>query len=248
LAIIRGAEPFFLPGGRQGVLLVHGFTGSPSEMRMMGEFLQQQGFSVLGPRLSGHGTSAAEMADTAWPHWYSTVEDGYHLLKAECDDIAVVGLSMGGLLAFKLASEYPVRSIASLNAPIYIADRRLPFLPVVRVFRNFMPKKRRQTAVDSCYNISYDQTPLNSLSSLLDLIKEVDGLLPLLDISTLIIQSRNEHTIRPESAQYIYDRLGSQDKKLLWMERSGHVVTLDVEHQELFATVADFLMIDNTTG
>ena len=86
------------------------------------------------------------------------------------------------------------------------------------------------------------------MSSLLDLIKEVDGLLPLLDISTLIIQSRNEHTIRPESAQYIYDRLGSRDKKLLWMERSGHVVTLDVEHQELFATVADFLMIDNTTG
>jgi carboxylesterase len=244
LAILRGAEPFFMPGGRQGVLLVHGFTGSPSEMRLMGEFLQQQGFTVLGPRLCGHGTSAAEMADTAWPHWYSAVEDGYHLLKAVCDDIAVVGLSLGGLLSFKLAGEYPVRGIVSLNTPIYIADRRLPFLPVVRMFRNFMPKRRRKTtAVDSCYSISYDKTPLNSLSSLLELIKEVDGLLPQIGTPTLIVQSRNEHTIRPESASYIYDRLGGEDKKLVWLERSGHVVTLDVEHQLLFETVAGFLAI-----
>jgi len=246
LAIIRGAEPFFLPAGRRGVLLVHGFTGSPSEMRLMGEFLQQRGFTVLGPRLCGHGTNAAEMADTAWPHWYCSVEDGYHLLKAVCDDVAVVGLSMGGLLALKLASEYRLRRIVSLNTPIFIADRRLPLLPLVRVFRNFIPKRRRQAAVDSCYNIGYDQTPLDSLSSLLELIKEVDGLLPVLGAPTLIVQSRKEHTIRPESARHIYDRLGSPDKKLVWLERSGHVVTLDVEHQEVFEMVADFLTIDET--
>lgn len=248
MAIIRGAEPFLLPAGRRGVLLVHGFTGSPSEMRLMGEFLQQRGFTALGPRLCGHGTSTAEMAGTSWPHWYSAVEDGYHFLKAVCDDVAVVGLSLGGLLALKLASEYPVRSIVSLNTPIFIADKRLPLLPLVRLFRSFMPKKRRPLAVDASYSISYDQTPLNSLGSLLELIKEVDGLLPQIDASTLVIQSRREHTVRPESAEHIYDRLGSPDKKLVWLERSGHVATLDVEHRELFEIVADFLALDKTTG
>lgn len=246
MAILRGAEPFFLPGNRHGVLLVHGFTGSPSEMRPLGEFLHQQDFTVLGPRLCGHGTSAIEMADTRWPHWYSSVEDGYHVLKAVCDDIVVVGLSMGGLLAFRLATEYLVHKIVSLNTPIFLADKRLPLLPVVRLFRSFMPKERREMDVDPKYNIHYESTPLSSLSSMMELIRQVDNLLPLIDRPTLIVQSRNEHTVRPESALHIHDRVGSSDKRLHWLERSGHVATLDVERHKVFEIIADFILENET--
>lgn len=230
-----------LPGGKRGVLLVHGFTGSPSEMRLLGEYLNKIGYTVLAPRLCGHGTNAAEMAETKWLHWYGAVEDGYHLLKALCQEIYVVGLSMGGLLALKLSTEYPVAKLVSMAAPIYINDRRLPLLPIYRLFRSYVPKKRKRFDVEAVYSIGYDETPLASLSSLLDLIKHVDSLLPAIAVPSLVIQSRAEHTVRPSSAVHIYKALGSLEKKLIWLEKSGHVVTLDIEREHVFEQIADFL-------
>ena len=241
MPIISGAEPFFLPGGNKGVLLVHGFTGSPSEMRLMGDYLNRLGYTVLGPRLCGHGTSVEEMARTAWPHWYSGVEDGYHILKSITDSVDVVGLSMGGLLGLKLAAEYPVSKVIALSTPIFIAEKRLPLLPIYRLFRDFIPKRRRRLPVDQKYSVNYDTTPLSSLSSLLALVKHVDSLLPLVKAPTLVIQSRSEHTVKPESAEHIYDRLGSLEKRLVWLERSGHIVTLDIEREKVFECVAGFL-------
>lgn len=248
MAILKGAEPFLLPGGRQGVLLVHGFTGSPSEMRLLGEYLHALGYTVLAPRLCGHGTSAAEMAETKWPHWYSSVEDGYHFLKALCSEIYVVGLSMGGLLSLKLAAEYPVERLVSLAAPIQIHDRRLPLLPLYRLFRRTVTKKRKPMDVDPRYSVCYDETPLSSLSSLLELIKHVSGLLPAVTVPALVIQSRAEHTVRPESAAYIYERLGSKEKKLIWLEKSGHVITLDSERDTVFTYIKNFIKGENRNG
>ena len=122
MTIQPGAEPFLLPGGTKGVLLIHGFTGSPSEMRLLGDYLHQLGYTVLAVRLCGHGTNVKELRETNWRHWFSTVENGYHILKGLCSKITVVGLSMGGLLSLKLAAEYPVSKVVSLSTPIYIAD------------------------------------------------------------------------------------------------------------------------------
>jgi carboxylesterase len=240
LALIHGAEPFLLPGGKRGVLLVHGFTGSPAQMRLLGDYLQARGYTVFGPRLCGHGTTVEEMAETGWRHWYSAVEDGYHILKALCDDVAVAGLSMGALLAFNLAAEYPVRKVASLSAPVFIADRRMPLLPVYRMFRKYVPQKRRKVDVDPIYDIYYELAPLSALDSLVKLISHVDALLPGVDTPALVIQSRNEHTVRSESAEHIYGRLGSRAKELVWLEKSGHLITLDMERDQVFAQVADF--------
>ncbi|MEN6413883.1 MAG: alpha/beta fold hydrolase [Veillonellales bacterium] len=239
---MKGAEPFLLPGGDHGALLVHGFTGSPSEMRLLGDFLQTQGYTVFAPRLPGHGTRAEEMAKTTWPLWYGAVEDGYHILKHLCQEIAVIGLSMGALLALKLTVDYPVSRVVSLSAPIYITDRRLPMLPVYRLFRSFAPKRRRRYPdIDPRYSVGYDRTPLRSLGSMLELVKQVDRLLPVMQVPALIIQSYNDHTVRPKSARHIYERLGSSDKQLIWLERSGHIVTLDRQRDKVFQAVAEFL-------
>lgn len=242
MAIMPGAEPFFLPGGKTGVLVVHGFTGAPSEMRLAGEYLNNLGYTVLAPRLSGHGTTPQDMAKTSWPHWYSSVEDGYHVLSGICSNVAAVGLSMGGLLALKLASEYPISKLAILSTPIYIANKRLPLLPVYRMFTNFVSKKRKRLpGVGERYSISYDQTPLSSLTSLIQLIKHVDTLLPSIIIPALVIQSKIEHTVKPESAQYIYNKLGSKDKRLVWLKKSGHIITLDHEREFVFEEIGRFL-------
>ncbi|HWR42509.1 alpha/beta hydrolase [Sporomusa sp.] len=242
MALMPGAEPFFLPGGEKGVLLVHGFTGAPSEMRLAGEYLNNLGYTVFAPRLPGHGTTPEEMAKTAWPHWYDSVEDGYHLLAGICTSVAAVGLSMGGLLALKLASEYPLRRLAVISAPIYIANKRLRLLPLYRLFTNFVPKKRKRLLdVGEEYSISYEVTPLSSLSSLLELVKHVIGVLPSVTVPALIVQSTKEHTVEPESAQYIYDKLGSTEKQLVWLNKSGHIVTLDIERDYVFQKIGQFL-------
>lgn len=239
---MRGAEPFLLPGSERGVLVVHGFTGSPSEMRLLGEFLHKKGYTVLGPRLCGHGTQVQDMTPTTWPYWYQSVEDGYHLLRGLCSDIAVVGLSMGGLMALKLAVEQPVSKVVSLSAPIHLYERRLSLLPLYRMFRRYESRKRKSFPdLDSSYAVGYDQIPLASLDSLLAFIKHVDKLLPLVQVPALIVQSKAEHTVRPSSAKHIFKLLGSAMKEIVWLEKSGHVITLDVEKYQLFEVIAKFL-------
>ena len=241
MALLPGAEPFLFPGGATGCLLVHGFTGSPSEMRLLGEYLQRRGYTVLAPRRCGHGTTPEEMARTDHNHWYSAVVDGYFLLRSLCRRVFVVGLSMGGLLTAKLASEYDTAGIITLNTPIYIQDRRLVFLPLYRLFRQFIWKKRRPLPADPYYCVHYDRTPLTGLTSLLDLIKEVQRLLPVVSTPALIVQSRADHTVRPDSAVYIYEHLGSTDKRLVWFKHSGHIITLDSEREQVFTQVGNFV-------
>lgn len=241
MAILKGAEPFFYRGGDRGVLLLHGFTGSPSEMRLLGEYLHSLGFTVFGPRLPGHGTHPRDMDQTNWRQWYGAVEDGFHILRSLCRQVSVVGLSMGGILALMLASEYPVERVVSLSAPIYIADQRLKWLNLYRMFRRYAPKRRRNFDVSPDYNIGYDLTPLRSLSSLLELIQHVKRRLPLVKSPLLVVQSKVEHTVKPESADYIYRHAGGTHKELLWLDRSGHIVTLDCEKELVYKKVAGFL-------
>lgn len=240
MAIMPGAEPFLLPGSGRGVLLIHGFTGSPAEMRPLGDHLRGQGYTVLCPRLAGHGTTPADMAGTRWPHWYAGAEDGFHLLGGMCDDITAVGLSMGGLLALKLAAEYPLARVVSINAPVFLLDKRLPLLPFYRLFRRYEQRKQRELHPGDREHVAYDRVPLACLASLLDLIKHTDELLPSVTIPSLLIQSRHEHTVRPDSALHLRRRLGGRDRRLVWLERSGHVATLDVEHQQVFKYISDF--------
>jgi len=149
------------------------------------------------------------------------------------------------LLALKVGIDYPVSKVVCLSAPIYLVDKRLPMLGLFRLFRKFIPKKRRRLDVDPLYSVCYDQTPLSSLSSLLELIKQVDKELPHLKQPLLVMQSRREHTVQPKSAKHIYDRAGSRKKKLLWLEKSGHIITLDVERDLVFETIKQFLTTES---
>jgi carboxylesterase len=240
---MKGAEPFLLPGGEHGVLLVHGFTGSPSEMRLLGEYLNREaGFTVLAPRLCGHGTAVNDMESMKWPQWYGAVEDGYHFLKALCSTISVVGLSMGGLFTLKLSTEYEVNKIVSLNSPIFIADKRLKYLPVVKLFRRYELKKRRKLPdLDPLYSIYYEKVPLKSIISLQALIRHMEEKLPEVETPILVVQSKHDRTVKPESGSYIYEKVGSREKEMRWFERSGHLISLDIEREEAFKAIAEFL-------
>src|SRR5437867_4161013 len=127
-------DAFSLPGSRPlGCLLVHGFTGTPAEMRPLGEALAKRGFPVHAVRLAGHGTSIDDLAGTRWPEWFASVEDGVAQLLATAPRLAVAGMSMGSLLALHLAATRPadVAALVLCGTPLRLSDWRLRTLPLI---------------------------------------------------------------------------------------------------------------------
>ncbi len=242
--IIPGAESFFFAGGRDAVLLVHGFTGAPAEMRLLGEALNKAGYSVLGIRLAGHGTSAEDLEHTYATDWLNSVLDGYDLLTNVADRISVAGLSMGAHLALLLNKYRPVYKTVMMAAPIFIKEERsLRLLPPKdRAVGKFLPRPRKaRPGLDRKYNICYTRMPLRSIHELLAIMNAGKEALPEIATPLLIVQGKKDHTVLPESAEYIYDNSGSAGKELFWLENTGHRVTIDIEREKLFSKIAAFL-------
>ena len=246
--IQSGAEPFFLPGGPDGVLLVHGFTGCPADLLLLGEYLQAQGFTVLGVRLAGHGTTAEDMSHMVWENWYDSVRDGLAVLGGACEHISVVGHSMGGLLAIKAAAEHPVEKVALLATPIYLKDKRVPFVKILRFFIRRIHTGQQTYDVPQEYMQGYPEMPTKPIPSLLELIKLCkEDYLKKITAPTLIVQGEADHTVNPKSANYIYENLSNvpkQQKKILWLPKSRHVVTLGEEREKVFAACLEFFTKD----
>jgi carboxylesterase len=242
--IMKGAEPFLLKGGAQGVLLVHGFTGSPPEMRMLGNFLQEKGFTVLGVRLAGHGSSVANMEHCLWEDWYHSVLDGYYLLKDICEDVAVAGLSMGGILALLLAAEIGAVDVISMSAPIYITTKGIELLPPKeKCWGKFFPKRRRAFSDEAAYfSLPYNHLPLAAVHELIAAIAAAKDAIAKITGRLLVVQSMADHTVRPDSADFIYDNATScKEREKFILAESGHLVTLDKEREKVFAAVLKFL-------
>lgn len=240
--IIEGAEEFLLEGiNNKGVLLIHGYTGTPAEMRLLGDHLNAKGYTVLGVRLPGHGTTPKELNETQWQDWYAEAEAGFKRLAACCEEIMVAGLSMGGLLAIKIAAELPVKKAAFLSAPMFVYDKRAPYASFLSFFIPVLKKRKRNYFVAEKYNLAYDimpTKPLGSLFKLVDLCKK--KILKKITVPSIVLQSTIEHTVQPHSAQYIYDNINSKDKKLVWFDKSGHILTLDVEREDVFREISKF--------
>lgn len=238
-----GNEEFFFRGNKQGIVLVHGYTGAPGEMRLLGEYLHSRGLTVLGVRLPGHGTTPQDLNQTKWQDWYGAVSEGVHRLRACCDKVSIAGLSMGGLLTIKLPLNCLWIKRRSWPLPFMSVTGALPICRCCCFFIRYLKKRQRQYQVDPSYNACYQVMPVKPLSSLFELVSLCKKqYLPAIKIPCLVMQSKVEHTVRPASAQYIYDNLGTTAKKLVWYHHSGHILTLDNERDDVFKRIYDFVM------
>jgi len=242
--LINGGESFFIKGGSSGVLLIHGFTGLPAELFLLGEFLNREGFSVLCMRLAGHGTDENNLMRTTKDDWFNSVLDGFYILRGVCEKIFVVGHSMGGLLTLKLSSERDVSKIVTLAAPIFIDDGLgLRNLPPREFCGNacIVQPRRKLNDVPQAANEVYKKTPLVSVHELLDLIADVKKLLPKVTAPILIMHGEDDHTAQPRSARFIMDNVGSAVKKIITVPNSGHLLPLDENREFVFEEVLDFI-------
>jgi carboxylesterase len=255
--IIPGAEPFDFKGDGAGCLLIHGFTGTPSEMRWMGTQLAADGRTVLGIRLAGHGTSPEDMNTTRWHDWYETVHAGYRRLRAECDRVFAVGLSLGGVLGLHLAALEPVDGLVTMASPVHLSDWRLtvfrPFQRLIPYWRSndaVPPPGAEQQTTDAAFasTLAYDRMPTSCILSMLDLFKQVDRELPRVTVPILFVYSSLDRLAPQSEARYIHGRIASADKRLVMLERSGHVVCLGVERETVLAETRRFISSRTNDG
>lgn len=230
-------SPFYLNGGSTGILLIHGFTGSPPEMRRVGDYFHAAGLTVSAPLLPGHGASVEEMNRCKWTDWVDHVERAYQELRTRCERVFVAGLSLGSLLTLYLAAHHPDLAGAIAYSPAtWIQDSLLPFSTIARYLVKTRPKGKDTDLVDPEAEKQvwcYDSHPVPAASQLYALMRKVRGLLPQLTPPLLIVYSVGDGAIHPTSAQRTYARAGSKDKQILKLEQSGHGITVDREWQRV---------------
>ena len=226
---IEQAEPYLFPGSKTGCLMVHGFTGAPNEVRPLGEYLASLGYTVLGVRLAGHGTTMEDLIRMREQDWIANVEDGYHLLRGMCDRIYILGLSLGGALTLHAASYLEVAGIVAMSAPYETPDKTIsslrPLLPVLSKGWRYRPKSKPRVPGKSGKLLNYPAMPVRSLAEADDMIKVMRGSLSMVKAPALIIHSRADKAVPVEHAPRILAELGSEDKSILLLEKNSHVVT-----------------------
>ena len=248
--IISGAESFLLPGGNNGVLLIHGFTGNPAEMLLIGQYLNSKNFTVHAVRLAGHGTNEKDLSRMKKDDWINSVIDGYSILNGCCDKIFVVGHSMGGLLALNLAAipSIKITKIVTLAAPIFIDEsRNLQFLPPREnsINKYVRKAKRHLINIPAAANLTYRLMPLISIHELIDLIENTKKNLKNIRAPIMILQGVDDHTSKLESAEYIFKNVSSDSKELKFIEGAGHLLPLiEPYRMEVFNLTANFLLVD----
>ena len=246
--IIPSAEPFFLPGNKTGCLLIHGFTGTPKEMRWMGEYLNQHGYSCLGIRLAGHATRPKDMIRSLWTDWTASVEDGYHMLRDSTDRIFLVGLSMGGALSLLMSTRLEAKGVIAMSTPYHIPNERPAW--EIRVFSYFKSyiRKSREKPGESWFDkdayaghVSYPLNPVRSAAELEYLLDKMKAALPKIDAPVLLIHSKDDQYVLPQNMEDIYAALNVGDKTKLHVTGSGHVVTRDAARHRVFEAALNFI-------
>lgn len=237
--------PFFLPGGATGVLLIHGYTGSPTEMRWVGDYLHARGMTVAGPLLPGHGTTPEALNRCRWTDWTGHVEQALMDLRARCQQVFVAGLSMGSLLTLYLAQQHPDLPGAIAYSPaVWVRGRRIYLTPLVRHFIATRPKTGDSDLVDPQADLQlwcYDVDPVPAAAELLRLMLHVRRRLHRVTTPLLIIHSTGDRAIHPLSASRTYARVATRDKELVTLTRSGHCITVDSQWQEVAQRTAAFI-------
>ena len=249
--IIPTAEPFLFLGepSRPACLFIHGFTGTPKEMRWMGEFFYQQGYTCLGIRLSGHATQPEDMIRSNWTDWTASVEDGYHLLRGLSKDIFLIGLSMGGVLSLLMSTRLDVRGVVAMSTPYQLPDDpRLRYVDWIAKVMPYMPKSNEEPGsnwVDKDAwkdHIAYPQNPVRSIGQLNQLLGAMRAALPEVRVPVLLIHSQDDRYVLPENSERIHAELAHvSHKKKISIAGSGHNLPRDAARRQVFQSALEFI-------
>ena len=241
--VLPGAEPFSRAGGAVGVLLCHGFTGSPQSLRPWAEYLAGQGLTVSVPLLPGHGTSWRDMARTTSADWYGEAERALAGLRAQCAEVFVMGLSLGGCLALRLAERHgpDVRGLVLVN-PSLAPDTRLFLLaPMLKYVVPSMPGVGSDIKKPGVTELSYDRVPVRAAATLPQLWDVTTRSLGDITQPVLVYRSTVDHVVGPASMRVLLRSLPASQVTVRQCPDSYHVATLDNDAETIFEGSVKFV-------
>jgi carboxylesterase len=241
--VVEGAEPFAAIGSDRGVLVLHGFTGSPYSMRPLAESLADRGLTVELPLLPGHGTSLADMVPTRWSDWTAAAAAAFDDLAARCSGVAVVGLSMGGGIACWLAESRPdVVALVAINPLVQpiAAELRDGARALLDAGVETIDGVANDIALDGADEYGYAGVPVAAAMSLMDGLEEVATSLGAITCPTLVLTSRQDHVVTTDNSELLVGKAAGPVEHL-WLERSYHVATLDHDAALIEAEAGRFL-------
>ncbi|MBL6986105.1 MAG: alpha/beta fold hydrolase [Methylobacter sp.] len=238
-AAVDDPSPFFIQpklANGFGVLLVHGLLASPAELRTYGEYLVKQGYTVLGVRLKGHGTSPHALRDQSWEDWYGCVQRGFNILKVHCSGIFVVGFSTGAALALKLAAEhYPeMTGVVAVSVPLKFVNPAFMLVPLLHGTNKLVGWVSTYEGVKPFIDnepehptINYRNTPVRALYELRLLMVHLDDLLPQISLPTLVVYGDEDPIVSSKGAPIIMDKLGSKHKQIQAIKSQRHGILME---------------------
>ena len=242
MTVLPSAEAWSADGGPAGVLVLHGFTGCPQSMRGLAEACAAAGYAVELPRLPGHGTSVDDMETTRWDDWYTAAESAYESLRRRCDAVVVAGLSMGGTLATTLAARHDdVAGLVAINAAIEpIGAIRDQVRDSIAGGVTRWPAIGNDVADPEQKELAYDEVPVAAMGSLVEAVDALQPLLPQVRCPVLVLWSPQDHVVTNDSSRLLMERV-SGPSRLVRLERSYHVATLDYDREQIFAETVAFV-------
>jgi carboxylesterase len=226
-----------------GVLLCHGFTGSPQSLRPWAEYLAERGLTVALPLLPGHGTRWEDMQLTGWQDWYAEVDRELRALVERCEQVFVAGLSMGGALALRLAAKHgdAVSGVVVVNPANKVHGLSAYALPVARHLVRTTKGIASDIAKEGSAELGYDKVPLHAAHSLRNFFRLVDSELPQVTQPLLLLHSPQDHVVPPVDSARILGRVSSRDVREVLLEQSYHVATLDHDADRIFEESLAFI-------
>lgn len=247
--VLDSARPQYFPGGSNGVLLIHGFGGSPRDMVYLAQRIATEGYTVAVPRLPGHGTNGDDFSLTGRRDWFRRVVDSYAELSAVCDRVSVVGLSMGGVLALLLASRFAVDKLVLAAPAILLRARLIALTPLLATVlrRAPLPEPKESPKDEDAAHIQREYWSAiwyRPLAELRRLQLQTRRRLRRVHAPILTIVSEADNTVPPEVARYIERRVASKTTRRLELTDSAHVVVNDCRKEEVADRAIAFLAED----
>jgi len=239
-------EPVYVvgpkPNGRIGVLLIHGFGGSPRSLHELADRCAGAGYSVALPLLAGHGRTPEDMEASRWTEWTADVEQAYEWLRARTDRVFVCGLSMGGTLALWVTERHPeVAGLISINSIIrHPLERVMLLIGRFRIPR-WVKAIGNDAMAEGVDERAYDRIPMRSTRELALLSREVRSGLSRVRCPALLFSSVVDHVVPPANQRELYGAIGSTEKTFVELHGCYHLATMDCEKEQVFARTLDFI-------
>ncbi|RIW32737.1 alpha/beta fold hydrolase [Bacillus salacetis] len=225
-----------------GCLLIHGFTGGPYEVDPLARYLRQHtDWKIVVPTLPGHGETL-DLKGKKADEWVKHAEEELKALLEECEEVYVIGFSMGGLIASYLSVEYPVGKLVLLSAAAYYVNPKQLLVDIREVFRDVFKGELANNELYLRYKKKIKDTPISATYQFRKVVMMAKPLLKDIKIPVFIAQGKKDGIVPPKSADFLYEEITYEEKVRHFSEEAKHLICHSDDSEELFQKVKDFLV------